>query len=147
LIKYYSNSAEIFQQISNKLNILRETDRVIRVAAFDAWVRITDRIQQLGLKTDGTPIGKYSIGYAAKRKKEGRQVNFIDLTMYGDMFDNFGPPAPAGKNEYEIGFRNKESGDKAEWMEARFGEIFPLTDNELEANTSAIQKEVDEILR
>jgi hypothetical protein len=148
LIKVSSNSAEVYDSLLGKIKILRETDKVVRIASLDALVQIVDRVQQKGEKSDGSKIGggKYSTGYAAKRKKAGRQTSIIDLTFSGDMFDNF-TVSPSGRNEYEVGFRNKESADKSEWMEARFGEIFSLSPSEEELNLKAIQDGVNDILR
>lgn len=146
MIKVLSNSNDVFRDLTNRLQILRETDQVVRIAALDASVRITNRIQQKGLKSNESSIGQYSSSYTKRRNKMGRQTRIIDLTMTGDMFDNF-TVAPSGRNEYEVGFRNKESGDKAEWMEARFGIIFSLSDQEFEENKKGIQEGVDAILR
>lgn len=147
-MKVSSNSAEVFSQLTDQLRILRDTDKIVRIASLDASVRVADRIQQKGQKTDGSLIGggKYSPDYKKKREKKGLPTSIIDLTFNGDMFDNF-TEAPSGKNEYEVGFRNKESGDKAEWLEARFGEIFTLSDSEFTENEKTIQEGVDAILR
>lgn len=149
MIKVSSNSVEVFKSMTDKIRILIDTDQVVRIGSLDALVRIVDRVQQKGEKTDGSKIGggKYSRGYERVRKKAGKRIDLIDLTFTGDMLtDNF-TVAPSGKNEYEVGFRNKESGDKAEWMEARFGEIFSLSQSEEEFNLKAIQEGVNDILR
>lgn len=126
-----------------------DTDKVLRVAANDALVIISDRVQQYGKKTDGSLIGggKYSPGYAKKRKEADRIISHIDLTFNGDMLNDNFTVAPAGINEYEVGFRNKESGDKAEYLEAYFGEIFSMSQSEFDKNSLTIQKVVSEILR
>ncbi len=155
------NDAIMFKMsgnISSKISLLNEglksvdIEKIAREAAFDAMALISDRVQQRGEKTDGTKItspskkkyGAYSEGYGKKRNKSGREVDYIDMTFSGDMMGDFVvEPIHGGA---EIGFRGDESSDKSEWNEAKFGEMFSLSDEEVDLIQTVIQNRVNEIL-
>lgn len=131
------------------------SDKILRQASFDLVALITDRIQQRGELTSGDKMktnspykaGAYSFDYAKyTRVKTGRQINHIDLTLTGEMMDNFLPTAN-GNNEYVIGFLGKSNADKAEWNEANFGVIFQGSNEEINQVGEAIADNVNEIIR
>lgn len=144
--KFYRNHVKTLDQ-------LKSADKVLREAAFDSVVIISDRVQQKGLKTDGDKIsskskkktGAYSFYYGRKRAKDGFQTGHIDMTYSGDMMGDF-VPVPVGQSEYAIGFRGKKTSDVAEFNEMRFGTIFHLSESELNFIMKKINKKVNEIL-
>lgn len=134
--------------IPKSLNV----EKLAREIAFDALALVSDRIQQRGEKSDGSKItspaktkfGAYSKGYGVKRKKAGRETDYIDLTFSGDMMGDFiVSPVNGGA---EVGFKGKESSDKADWNEAKFGTIFHLSEDETQQLNDIVQSRINEIL-
>ena len=130
-------------------------DRVLRQASFDLVALISDRIQQRGEMSNGekmktrskSPAGAYSFDYGKyTRVKRGRQVDHVDLTLTGDMMDNFIPTAN-GLNEYVAGFQGKGPADKAEYAEAYYGTIFHASSEEIRIVSEAISDNTNEIIR
>lgn len=151
--------SNITQFISAQKDMLSElglnSDKILRQASFDLVALITDRIQQRGELTSGEKMktsspykaGAYSFDYAKyTRAKTGRQINHIDLTLTGEMMDNFLPTAN-GDNEYVIGFLGKSNADKAEWNELNFGVIFEASNEEISQTGESIADNVNEIIR
>lgn len=122
-------------------------DRIYRIACLDSIALISERIQQKGQKSDESKIGNgnYKKSYAKYRDKRGRQSNYIDLTLTGEMIDGL-TFSKTESNEYSIGFGSKKSSDKAEWNEARFGSVFELSKGEIELVTTAIENNVNEAI-
>lgn len=127
-------------------------EKIAREAALDVVALISDRVQQRGEKTNGEKIttssnkttGAYSKYYGIKRKKSGRETDYIDLTFSGDMMGDFiTAPIDGGA---EVGFKGKLSSDKAEWNEARFGELFSLSDSEQELIGKVVTNRINGIL-
>lgn len=117
-------------------------DRAMREACTDSMALISQRVQNRGEKTDGSKItskagkklGAYSYQYGKKRQstktKSSHQIDIIDLTFSGDMFNSLTFEPQDGV--YNIGFAGEKEGMKAEYNEERFGEIFSLSDDEFE---------------
>jgi hypothetical protein len=153
MIKITSNIGEVIKEIDVTLSQLKDTDKVLRAAAFDTVAIISDRVQQRGKRAGKELItkskertGRYSKYYGRKRIEEGRQVDVIDSTYSGDMMGDF-IPAAVGNNEYHVGFRGDKSSSKAEYMEAYFGEIYSLSGEEYKDVSNTIDEAIDEIFR
>lgn len=155
MFRIESNQDEFIKNQLSALNDLKSADKILRTAALNTVVIISDRIQQRGEKTDGSKIvtssptktGAYSKEYGKKRQSKGRQTSIIDMTFTdGGMMDDL-TVEPSGENEYLVGFSGKQSSDKAEWNEDRFGELFSLSNSEQELVDNIIVNKVNEILR
>jgi hypothetical protein len=145
-MKIESNLSSVIQNLSFKINSLEDSDKLFRTAAFDSVALISDRVQQDGLKTNDTLIKSfYSKGYGQKRRKNGLQTQFVDLTFSGDMMGDFVPAPIIGG--WAAGFRSQKQGDKADWNEERFGTIFNLSADELSTVTKGINDYINATLR
>lgn len=127
------------------------SDKILRQAAFDSVVLISDRVQQRGENVSGQKMrnkkkGVYSKYYAKKRAKEGRQTDYVDLTMTGDMMDNLIPQAN-GDGQYIVGFAGKSASDKAEYSELYYGSIFQLSEQEQSQVFKQITDSTNEAIR
>lgn len=127
-------------------------EKIAREAALDAVALISDRVQQRGEKVNGEKIttparqttGAYSKYYGIKRQKAGRQTDYIDLTFSDDMMADFiTSPVDGGA---EVGFKGQSSSDKSEWNEARFGELFSLSDKETDQIGEIVNNRINGIL-
>lgn len=81
-------------------------------------------------------------GYKDLRRALGRQVNYVDLTLTGQMIDSLVFDKTA-YNEYSIGFANKAAADKAGWNEAKYGIVFELSNKEKELVLETIEAHID----
>lgn len=139
-----TNVEQVVTVLISQLDALRDSDKLLREAALNATALITNRVQNRGELAAGGKIGggRYSAGYARTRRKEGRQTGFIDLTMTGQMLDNF-TVAGDGKSGYVVGFATDREGQKADWQEAYFGKIFILSPTESKEVLGIIRKRLD----
>lgn len=121
-------------------------DHIIRTACLDSIALITNRIQNKGKNSSNGQIGEYSPKYAEYRAKNGRQTTFVDLTFTGEMVNGL-VLDKTSESEYVVGFASKAAGDKADWNEARFGEVFALTKEEIELVGRAVENNLDAAIR
>lgn len=129
---------------------LADPDKLFRKPLFDLYALVSERIQQKGLRTDGTPIGGYR-GYSEMskelRKRKGLQTDFIDLTFTGDMMDRGLIVGPVSAHSWGMGFINQLEADKMELNEARFGEIITPSEEERNIAEQDILKVIDHVIR
>lgn len=106
-------------------------------AAGDGMAAVTHRIQQRGLNTDGQPMisksnprnGAYSQLWGNYRKKRGRQIDRVDLTLEGDLMRNY-QIIYRGSREVTVGFLDSGMADIAAYLEAYFGNAYYLSQDE-----------------
>lgn len=145
MITIISNIDQVTQNLVLKLDSLLDADKVTRQAALDAVAIISNRVQNDGLKTDGSPIqSSYSDGYGKRRSKKGLQTEFVDLTFTGDMMDSLLPFQNNG--DWVVGFNSAKQAQKAEWNEIRFGKVFDLSGNEIDTIQKGINERVGKII-
>jgi hypothetical protein len=145
-MSWESNLGAVANNLISRLGSLQDADKVLRTAALDTVALISDRIQQKGLKTDGTLIKSvYSVGYAAKRAKKGYQTNFVDLTFTGDMLADY-TAVPDGTDSYVAGFRSEKSAQKAEFNEDRFGTVFQASNEEVDILIQGVNESINKIV-
>jgi hypothetical protein len=128
-----------------QINFDELPDKIARIACLNSVALISQRVQNQGLDSNEKSIGTYSKSWAQQRLKEGRQVQFIDLTYSGEMMDSF-TFSPLGK-DYVVGFSSDKEGQKADWNEERFGVIFQLSNEELNDINNEIQNGLDEYFK
>lgn len=165
---YYDSTRAFFnQQITNFVD-MSDASKILRTAAVTMAPEVKKRVQQYGQKSDGSQIGKYSdkyykkaktkaksfgtqaqrssigkgpIGYKELRRKMGRQVQYIDFTFSGQMFDTW-LPVFLGPTSYGITFTNRKELKISRSLEDRFGNVFDLSNKELTESMAAIEKDV-----
>lgn len=111
-------------------------EKALRVAALDAVALVQSRIQQDGKGVNGqlsskakTRFGAYSSTWGKTRSMMGRQTGFIDWTFDGNLFRAWQLLSISGY-EALIGFNDSTKAELAEWLEAKHGQAFALTDAE-----------------
>ena len=127
-----------------QINFDKLPDKIARIACLNSVALISQRVQNQGLDSSEKSIGVYSKSWAQQRLKEGRQVQFIDLTYSGEMMDSF-IFSPSGK-DYVVGFSDNQ-GFKADANEERFGIIFQLSNEELNDINNEIQNGLNEYFK
>lgn len=161
MITVQSNFLEVRETILSIFADLSNIDKVLNRATFDSFVMIKQRIHQRGEKTDGTQIGKYSTrksikvkkgnttsiaSYAEFRQQLGRQIEYIDLTLTGDMLDRGFGVIKIDESTIAIGFINDESSNKARKLEQRFGAVFQNSEEELKDVIDTVLKDINDII-
>lgn len=77
--------------------------------------------------------------YKEYRKRLGRQVAYMDLTLTGDMWASW-KPVPISNTAYGVTFTTTEQAKIAGYLEERFGAIFELSDKELDQSLQIINR-------
>jgi hypothetical protein len=141
-----SNLSKVTGDLISRLTNIEDADKVLRTASLDTVALISDRIQQKGLKTNGTPIKSfYSAAYGRKRREDGKQTQYIDLTFSGDMMADY-TAVPDGYNSFVAGFRSEKSAQKAEYNEDRFGTVFQASNEEVDILLKGVNESINKIL-
>lgn len=80
-------------------------------------------------------------GYSELRRRNGRQVSFVDFEYTGDLFSSI--QLNAKSSHAELGIYSRKETDKANGLESRFNKkVFSPTENEKSLTLQAMQNEV-----
>jgi hypothetical protein len=168
-------------QLAN-LKDLTNVNKVLRKAAIESADAVQSRIQQKGLKSDGSKLPPYDTGktigagspiskrfgqiaskkrigarmksngdtsefygYADFRRALGRQTNYMDFTLSGDMWKSW-KVIPIDDTSLGVAFTASEQGDIAGYLESRFGDCFILSEQEFKQVMQTINIEILKIL-
>lgn len=111
-------------------------EQALRKTAQDTLVIIQRRVQEFGEGVAGTMVSKasrkidaYSAWHYGNRRRKGLQTSKIDLTYDGDLFRAW-QLLSSDHHEARIGFNNERMGERADYLEAYFGEIFAMREDE-----------------
>jgi len=163
----YNSFHEFFRQQVKNYREASVPAKVLRMAVITTAGEVKKRIQNQGLKSDGSPMSPYSTkpfarpsgkrgkgkvkkypgGYAEFRSSLGFQTNHRDLTLSGDMFDTWFP-VPIDRNSYGVAFRSPKMAQRANFQEVggkggrgAQGPIFQETIQEQKRTLQAINTE------
>jgi hypothetical protein len=160
----YDTFKDFFSQQVKNFREASVPAKVLRLAVITAAGEVKDRIQQKGIKSDGSQMAPYSTkpfarpsgirgtgkvkkypgGYAEFRTKKGRQTDHRDLTLSGDMFDTWRPFA-VDQQSWGAGFTSPKMGERANLQESGSkgaqGPIFSQTIKEEYDTLKAINDE------
>jgi len=168
--QFTSTHQFMLAQLAN-LKDLTNVNKVLRKAAIESADAVQSRIQQKGLKSNDSPIGKYSNknyqsafgkaeafgskkrlkkvtgneGYKELRQKLGLQTNYIDFTFSGDMWKSW-KVIPIDDTSLGVAFTASEQGDIAGYLESRFGDCFILSEQEFKQVMQTINIEILKII-
>ena len=163
MITVQSNLFTVRKDLEALLADLSSVDKILNRATFDSFAMIKQRVQQRGEKSDNSDIGQYAgaksrktksgnsitaiSGWAKIRQDAGRQIGYIDLTFSGDMMDRGFSVIEIDESTIAIGFLNDTEGNKARWLEQRFGAIFQNTEQELSDFVATVITEIEQQLK
>jgi hypothetical protein len=154
-LRIESNMNQVLQSLIIKLDdgFSIETERALRMAGNDALAMVQDRVQQRGDGVNGkiqtkSPkrFGAYSKYYGKHRDTKGRQTGFIDFTFNGDLWRSW-QILNSTPTMVEIGFNQSNQSDKAEYLEAYFGPVFALNNQEEQKVLATFEDEFEKELR
>lgn len=120
----------------------------IRPVVLTVMSKMTERIHEEGIAADGSQIGTYSSNYLKLRQKKYQRTSdkkvIVSLTR---QTENSWAMTPTERG-WGIGFLNKDSAQKMQWVEEQKGKkIAQLTTEEKDYAIKEITKIVDEILK
>lgn len=123
--------------------------------------QIQERIQEKGLKPDGSKLKDYSPFYLAFKKNPGdypegkklglstsRYTGVVDYTLTGEMWRNIGLiREDEGSLTFSWGGRSEASKKKLIDLSARDGDVFGYSQEEIEEADIELEEEIEKILR
>jgi formylglycine-generating enzyme required for sulfatase activity len=121
----------------NKLNELRDINKVARILALESQDMVSNRVQRDGKDASGSKMvtkspekyGAYSKSYGKyQRSNKGFQTSKIDFTVDGSLWSAW-RVFPLTNTSIGVGFYGQEI-EKAAWLEDMFGNVFELTTDE-----------------
>lgn len=132
----YNSFKDFFSQQVRNYAEASKPAKVLRMAVITTAGEVKGRIQQRGIKSNGSPMSPYSTkafarpsgirgtgkvkkykgGYAEFRQTKGRQTNHRDLTLSGDMFDTW-RPFPVDQQSYGVAFTSPKMAQRANYQE------------------------------
>ena len=156
----YDTFNEFFKQQVKNFKEASVPAKVLRLAVIDAAGEVKKRIQNKGLKSDGTSMAPYSTkpfarpsgirgtgkvkkypgGYKEFRESKKRQTAHRDLTLSGDMFDTW-RPLPVDQQSYGVKFTSPKMAFRANLQEASQGPVFAQTTKEEQDTLKVINDE------
>lgn len=140
------------KELGGRILTLQQADSLLRMIAEGMLGATRERIHEEGKKADGTKMGTYSTKYLELRKLPPAQGGTNDsdpnirLFFTGQMQNDY-KIVPLSDTEYALGFSNQFNADKADWAEERFGEIYALTDQEMQGVRDIVSEYIKEIFK
>ena len=120
---------------------LQQADTLLRSIAVPMQGITRERIHEKGLKADGSPIGQYTKSYLKLRQSDKYKRSSdpkVILSLTRDMEREY-RVIPLSDTEYGLGWENPLEAQKAEWAEERFGQVWALTQEELDGVRAIVQ--------
>lgn len=160
----YDTFNQFFKQQVQNFKEASVPQKVLRLAVIDAAGEVKKRIQNKGLKSDGTSMDLYSEspllrpsgirgtgklkyyekGYKQFRESKKKQTAHRDLTLSGDMFDTW-RPLPVDQQSWGVKFTSPQMAERANLQESGSkgaqGPIFSQTTKEEQDTLKAINDE------
>lgn len=152
-ISVKTNIAEVTARLEEKIKKLKDKEYLLRPVCFDLIDLMKTRIHEKGNSTLGTPIGTYSKGYLALRKrgnpKQGIPARGDDPKVIVSLTRHLENSwaVVATQRGYGIGFLNPFALEKARWVEQiKDVPIFALSAEENKYATDSINLLVQQAL-
>lgn len=130
-----SNFSQVMTSLTRKLSEISKPDgavhnKILRQVASDLIANMHERIHVEGKATDGSSFGEYSNAYLKRRAENNLSGKKIILRFEGQLEKLTIVANTAGK--ISIGWVSDFNGQKAKWMEDRYGKIWSLSESEKE---------------
>lgn len=122
MLKITSNLSDVISKLTGRVKSITEInaeqrDKMLRTIALDTAATVKVRIHQEGKNSQDSDIGQYSNSYLKVREKNRRGTDKkVILSLTRQMENDFGIVAGSG-SKYELGFKNPDNAQKAEWLE------------------------------
>ena len=111
------NIDKVFKEISNRFELLKEKDYLLRPLAIETIPNIKERVHIKGQASDQSEIGTYSSGYLKLRQKRFKRSADpkIIVSLTRQLENDYAVIGTV--NGYGIGFNNPFNMQKAVWVE------------------------------
>lgn len=116
------------------------SDRIKRIALSTTLAVQKPRIFDSGQNEKGGQIGKYSKKYGEIKSKLGKNPGYVNFRLTDQMMNDYGLIIEGGT--YAFGFHNSVNGEKSGFLMDRYGEVFHLSDKELEIFSTVLSDEL-----
>jgi hypothetical protein len=121
-----------------------KSDRIRRIALGTTLALEKDRIFSKGQNEDGGQIGKYSKKYGEKKSKMGRNPGYVNFRLTDQLMNDYGMVVEG--DQYAFGFQNAANGQKAGFLTDRYGDVFHVSNQELEVFSEVLLSELDKAI-
>lgn len=131
-----------------------QIENALLFGAKNIVTQVVERIRFQGESTGGLKLdtfsakrdGRYSYDYAKKRRGLGLRVDFVDLTVTGELINDY-KVLNTSSERATVGFEDNDSADIAEYQEAYYGdEIFDPSDEEVDETINELEKYILNLL-
>lgn len=147
MIQMKSNMGEVLGELTAKLQSFTPGGvgygSTLREIATTMRAEIGRRVHSDGKNAEGGQIGNYSAEYAAYRKKKGRPIDKVNLSLTGQLSNQF--VVVETSNSYGLGWADTEKQQRAVYLEERYGKVWALTSAEAELSQKIADQKIQEI--
>ena len=135
------------KELGGRMLTLQQADSLLRMIAEGMLGATRERIHEDGKNAADGQIGNYSSDYLKLRIENRLSADpKVKLFFTGQMQNDY-KIVPLSDTEYALGFSNQFNADKADWAEERFGEIYALTDQEMQGVRDIVSEYIKEIFK
>lgn len=116
-------------------------------ASLREWIQ---RIFEQGADFKGGQIGQYrSEAYKKYRRKRGRQVQYVNLNLEGNLRRDLATSMTrVSPLKYIVGTKRSEETNKIEHLIDRYGDrVFKISDGERKTFKESVEKGINELLK
>jgi len=123
MLTFKSNLKDVVSSIVGRVKSINDLnaeqrDKMLRTIAFDTAAQMKVRIHQDGKNSKDTAIGEYSNSYLKFRENNGRGTDKkVILSLTRQMENDFSIIGGSGATGYDLGFKNPDNANKAEWLQ------------------------------
>jgi hypothetical protein len=128
-----------------RVNIAIKSDRIRRIALSSTLAIQKPRIFDQGRNENGGQIGKYSKKYGEMKAKLGKNPGYVNFRLTDQMMNDYGLVIEG--DTYAFGFQNTTNGEKSGWLMDRYGEVFFLSDKEIELFSTVLNDEINKAIQ
>lgn len=132
------------------LNITRrvvqaiKSDKIRRVALTTTLAVQKDRIFNKGQRESGGQIGKYSEKYGKMKAAKGRNPGYVNFRNTDQLMNDYG--VQGSGDDHSFGFQNAFNADKAGFLMDRYGDVFHVSDSELNIFSDVLMDETNKAI-
>ena len=130
--------------ISRKVFQAIKSDQIRRTALSTTLAVQKDRIFNKGQRETGGQIGKYSEKYGKLKSKIGRNPGYVNFRNTDQLMNDYG--VQGSGDEHSFGFQNAFNADKAGFLMDRYGDVFHVSDPELNIFSDVLMSEINKAI-
>ena len=118
-----------------------KSDKIRRIALSTTLAVQKPRIFNNGENERGGQIGKYSKKYGEYKTKIGKNPGYVNFRNTDQLMNDYGIIAQG--DQYAFGFQNSANAEKAGHLMERYGDVFHVSDRELDVFSEVLNNEIN----